>query len=397
MSKKRLLYEVALWEFSRWFKLRDQILSIVIVSVISLLVFGGKAFFDSQEDKTVHIAVINSELLPSNLNPGKDFIFEPKANEKKKELFEKLYQEELDGILIIKSKSSAELHVIEQSQWINEIRKIFNVSLQNEKLKEINLSKEQLAELFKEYNFNINSRSPDEQKTGSGEKITAGVFIVLMLLGVFISLAYQLVAITGEKQLRITELVVSAISPQTWIDGKIIGISLLAFVTMISYSFSSVLFVIISAAFGSGWTIPILITNPALVLLLLFLSVMGFFFWNIFFTSIAATINDPNTSARGSIMFIPMLPVSLAYFAIANPNSTMIKFFSVFPLTSPAVLSARLVLTEVSILEIIIPIMLLFISLWYMRKLAAKIFSTSILLSGKEPEWKEIMKWLKQS
>lgn len=218
-----------------------------------------------------------------------------------------------------------------------------------------------------------------------------------MLFGVFISLAYQLAAITGEKQLRITELVVSAISPQTWIDGKILGISLLSLVTMVFYSFGSIFFVMISAAFGSGWSIPVLINNPALVLLLLIISIIGFFFWNIFFTAIAATINDPNTSARGSIMFIPIIPVSLAYFAIANPNSGFIKFLSVFPVTSPTILSARLVLTEVPALEIIFSIILLFISMWYMRKLAAKIFATSILLSGKEPEWKEIMKWLRQS
>src|SRR5690625_5507453 len=36
---------------------------------------------------------------------------------------------------------------------------------------------------------------------------------------------YQYTTITREKQMRITEQVVSAIHPQTWIDGKILGIS----------------------------------------------------------------------------------------------------------------------------------------------------------------------------
>lgn len=395
-NKGRLLFEVTLWEFSRWFKLKDQIISIIVISLISLLIFGGKAFLDSKKIKTVNLAVIHNELLP-NLKLENKFVLKPETEAEKERLFKLLDEEELAGILIISSKNSAELHVNEHSEWISEIKEALNSTIQNAKLKEMNLSREQLAELFKEYDLNINSRNFNQQYTGTGEKITAGVFILLMLFGVFISLAYQLVAITGEKQLRITELVVSAITPQTWIDGKILGISLLALVTMIFYSLGSILFVLISAAFGSGWSVPILIGNPALVLLLLFLSVTGFFFWNIFFTAIAATINDPNTSARGTIMFIPIIPVSLAYFAIANPNSGFIKFLSIFPITSPTILSTRLVLTEVPALEIIFSIILLFISMWYMRKLAAKIFATSILLSGKEPEWKEIMKWLRQS
>ena len=59
--------------------------------------------------------------------------------------------------------------------------------------------------------------------------MAAGLLVGLMMLGVFTGIAYQFIVITGEKQLRVTEQVVSAITPQMWIDGKILGISLLAF------------------------------------------------------------------------------------------------------------------------------------------------------------------------
>lgn len=397
MKNKKLLYEITLWEFNRWFKLKDQIISVAIIAIISLLIFGGKSLIDSRKNKEINIAVVNHELLPADLKVEKNIILKPVEKSELKNLYRSLSEENIDGILLIESGDSSTLHINKDSEWIAQLRTAFNISHQSRKLHELQLSREQLGELFKEYRINVVNSDESVKKIGTGEKVTAGVFIGIMLVAVFISLAYQLVAITGEKQLRITELVVSAISPQVWIDGKILGISLLSFVSLITYSFSSVMFVVISAVFGSGWSIPIFISNPALVLLLLFISVLGFFFWNIFFTAIAATINDPNTSARGSMMFIPLLPVTLAFFAIGNPNTDFMRFLSIFPLTSPSVLSARLVLTSVPAWEILLAIVLIVISMWYMRILAAKIFSTSILISGKEPGWKEIMKWLKES
>jgi ABC-2 type transport system permease protein len=217
-----------------------------------------------------------------------------------------------------------------------------------------------------------------------------------MLLGVFLGLAYQFVAITGEKQLRITEVIVSAISPQTWIDGKILGISFLSLAMLVTYSLTSVIFVFISSLFGSGWSLPLVITNPLLIIYLFIFSLAGFFFWNTFFSAIAATINDPNTSARGSLMMVPAIPVAIAFFALGNPDSIAMRILSLFPLTSAPVISARLVLTDVSIIEIVASLFLLILSTLYLRKAAGKIFALSVLMYGKEASWKEISKWIKE-
>ncbi|MFO7656979.1 MAG: hypothetical protein R6W78_07920 [Bacteroidales bacterium] len=60
-------------------------------------------------------------------------------------------------------------------------------------------------------------------------------------MAVFLSFAYQFTAITSEKQLKITEQIVSAISPQVWMDGKIFGITLTGISSMNTYSVLSIL------------------------------------------------------------------------------------------------------------------------------------------------------------
>lgn len=392
-----MVYEVAKWEFTRWFKLKEQIITLLISAIISLLIFGGKTFLEKLSDKETKIVVINYDVLPIKSDKESNIKLLPK-DKKEIEIEKKLLNErKIDGILLIENVDNVELIINKEPTWLRHIQESLDAARQKIKLEQSNISTEQLKNIFKQTEMKLTYTEGVKEKSSVGEKVTAGVFIGLMLVGIFMGLAYQFVAITGEKQLRITEVIVSAITPQTWIDGKILGISLLSLALLITYSLSTVIFVIISSLFGSGWFLPIVLTSPVLITELFLFAVSGFFFWNTFFSAIAATINDPNTSARGSLMMIPIIPIVLAFFALGNPDSLTMKILSIFPLTSAPVISVRLVLTEVSFFEILISLLLLMLSTWYLRLAAGKIFSISILMYGKEPTWREMSRCIKKS
>ena len=393
----KLVYEVAKWEFKRWFKLKDQIITLMISALISLLIFGGKALIEKFGDDKVELVIVNSDVLPIKLSiESKIKLLKKEFNEIDEQ--EKLLSEkEIDGILILYDIDNLELIVNKEPAWLGELQEVLTSAQQQIKLKQSNISQEQLKNIFQQAQIKMNYTETKREESSTGEKVSAGIFIGLMLLGVFFGLSYQFVAITGEKQLRITEVIASAISPKTWIDGKILGISLLSIVLLVTSALSTVVFIMVSSMFGSGWSIPLSITNPLLIVVLFILSISGFLLWNTFFSAIAATINDPNTSARSSLMMVPVIPVAIAFYAIGNPDSLVMKILSLFPLTSSPVLSARLVLTDVPFIEILLSLILLIISIWYLRKAAGKIFSLSILMYGKEPSWKEISKWFRES
>lgn len=394
-SDIKLVLEVTKWEFKRWFKLKEQVITLLIGALISLLIFGGKSLLEKLSDKEIEIAVISSNL-QIKLNTENNIKLLEKDLNELSSLKKLLSEEKIDGIFFIKDIENAELIVNKEPSWLGIVQKSFNSARQQIKLKQSNISAEQLNEIFTQVDIKLSFTGIKKEISSTGEKVAAGLFIGLMLLGVFLGLAYQFVAITGEKQLRITEVIVSAISPQTWIDGKILGISFLSLAMLVTYSLTSVIFVFISSLFGSGWSLPLVITNPLLIIYLFIFSLAGFFFWNTFFSAIAATINDPNTSARGSLMMVPAIPVAIAFFALGNPDSIAMKILSLFPLTSAPVISARLVLTDVSVIEIIVSLLLLILSTLYLRKAAGKIFSLSVLMYGKEASWKEISKWIKE-
>ena len=55
---------------------------------------------------------------------------------------------------------------------------------------------------------------------------------------------------------------------------------------------------------------------------------LGILFWSAFMAGFAATINDPNNSARSTVMFIPILPVMLAFFTVDLPELGVVTFLS---------------------------------------------------------------------
>ncbi|MDQ7816402.1 MAG: ABC transporter permease [Melioribacteraceae bacterium] len=393
----KLVLEVAKWEFGRWYKLKEQVVTLLIGALISLLIFGGKFLLEKLSGEEIKIVVINNSNLELNISKESRIKFynaELNEIDTQKKL---LADEKIDGMLIINDRDKVELTVNKEPYWLGTLKEVLNIARQQIKIEQSNISAEQLKDIFKQIEIKLNYIGAQKEKSSTGEKFAAGIFIALMLMGVFLGLAYQFVAITGEKQLRITEVIVSAISPQTWIDGKILGISFLSLAMLVTYSLTSVLFVFISSLFGSGWSLPLAITDPFLIIGLFLFSLAGFFFWNTFFSAVAATINDPNTSARGSLMMIPAIPVAIAFFAFGNPDSFTMKILSLFPLTSAPVISARMVLTDVSYIEMFASLLLLILSTWYLRKAAGKIFSLSVLMYGKEPSWKEISKWFRES
>lgn len=393
----QLVFEVAKWEFKRWFKIKDQLIAILIALLSSFLFFGGQTLFKKFADNEKEIAVINNSGIQLKLDKVNNLKISVKENHQMDSLKHKLLEKNIEGILIINDFDNVELIANKEPSWLKKLKEALTLERQQIKIKESNISPEQLKEIFSQIDIKVNYTIPPKVKSTLGEKIAAGIFIGFMFFGNFIGLALLFTAITGEKQTRITEVIVAAISAQTWMDGKILGISFFSLWGLMLNSFSVVLFLAVSGLLGSGWSIPIVITNPILIFYLFIFSLAGFFFWNIFFSAIAATISDPNSSARGVFMFLPAAPAAIAFLGFGNPDSMAMKILTFFPPTSVPVISVRMVLSDVNALEIVISFLLLIVSTWYLRKIAGRIFAISMLMYGKEPAWREILKWFKAS
>lgn len=398
MNNLRMIYEVARWEFLRFFKVKDLILTLMVTAfgvafglwagpLINWVSGGGKA----------KVVVLNQEILPFQLQEKSAIELAPGAGRSDDEWRAAVGRKEVAGLLVLRSIDEAELFVYKQPVWQAELVTALSSARRETRLKTGALSAHELNILLAPFQIDIRFHEAGSKPVQTAEYIFAVSFIILMLTGVFSGMSYMFVGITGEKQLRVTEQVIAAISPQTWIDGKILGLSALALVSVINMGGGALLAALVSRLFSASLPITLAMIHPILLLQYLTIAILGFLLWLTFLAAIAATINDPQTSARSAIILLPALPIGIAFTALKNPDTWLMKLLGMLPFTAPAIMPARLVLTDVAWWEFLAAIVLLLGTIWLLRRAAGKIFEVGVLMYGKEPSWREMWRWVREA
>ena len=129
----------------------------------------------------------------------------------------------------------------------------------------------------------------------------------------------------------------------------------------------------------------------------LFYFLGGYLLYSSIFAAIGAAV-DNQTDAQQFLMPITIVLIVALYAGILtvpeDPNGIVAQIFSFIPLTSPIVMMMRIP-HGVPIFEQIISITILFLSVILIIWIAAKIYRIGILMYGKKPSYKELIKWLK--
>lgn len=120
----------------------------------------------------------------------------------------------------------------------------------------------------------------------------------------------------------------------------------------------------------------------------------------LFYSSLLAAIGSAVDSETDSQQFMMpvMIPLMAGYFistkTILDPDSTLVFWGSMIPFTSPIVMMSRIT-NGVPFWEIATSLTLLYISFIGTVWLSAKIYRVGILMYGKKPSWREIIKWIR--
>ena len=271
------------------------------------------------------------------------------------------------------------------------------------------------------------------QETFQGEKTTKSDGLVKYIFGLALGLLlYMFIFVYGsmimmsvieEKTNRIIEIVVSSVKPFYLMTGKIIGTSLAGLTQFIVWGVLFFIFTsIISSIFGISSTyedsqiilnasqdsavssaalgmisafINLPLTNIMIAFVLYFLG--GYLLYASIFAAIGAAV-DNQTDAQQFLMPITIILIVALYVGMLtvpeDPNGIVAQIFSFVPLTSPIVMMMRIP-HGVPLIEQIISVLILFLSVILIIWIAAKIYRIGILMYGKKPSYKELMKWLK--
>jgi len=379
---------VARWEFMRYFKWRQELIGLLIMGSIIGAFYGGVWLMDRYKaGERFEVAAIGLEQLELEAGQYGRLQLIDKSDSDQAVMKERLDAGELDGLLRIENAQEAGLTVASEGGWQDELE-----ALLNQKARELALSEAGISEArYQSWSQPITlsreiRRAGVAAPEGPGSRLFALVVLGLMLFAVFNSFAYYFASITTEKQHRVSEQILSMIPAQAWIDGKILGLTTLGLKSLLNVVLWGV--VGLSAFVITSGRLPDLsgLLPPAgTAALIVGFGVLGLLFWNSCLAAIAATIDDPNSSSRSSLMMLPIIPVVLVFFGLDIATSPFMIFMSWFPPTAWAAMPARQVMEGVAAWELIGAFLLLMAAVWWIRLAAGRIFATGMLMYGKEP------------
>lgn len=121
----------------------------------------------------------------------------------------------------------------------------------------------------------------------------------------------------------------------------------------------------------------------------------GFLLYASLYAAIGASVdNIQDASQLQTFAVIPVLIALMFSMSVAqNPNSEIATILSLIPLTSPMVMMARIPAAGVPMWEIIASIVILYISIYFVIWITAKIYRVGIFMYGKKPTIKELIRW----
>jgi ABC-2 type transport system permease protein len=226
------------------------------------------------------------------------------------------------------------------------------------------------------------------------------VFVYLLWISIFSITQQLLLSTIEEKSTRISEVLLSSVSPVQLMVGKILGVAstgLLMVVTWVLTAFLATKYVprMLGAPAGQS-DFSAILNDPVLLSSFVVYFLLGYLLFAAFLIGIGSVVNTVQEaqSLQMPIIMMLMLPL-LAMIPIGrDPNGTFAKVMSYLPPFTPFVMMNRAA-GPPTLLEYVATTLLLIVSIVFALWAAAKVFRIGILMTGKPPKAREILHWIR--
>ena len=234
-------------------------------------------------------------------------------------------------------------------------------------------------------------------KTGqetTGDEIirfmTPFAFMFLLFMGTMTISQGLLTSVIEEKSSRVVEVLLSAVSPTQLMGGKILGMVCVGAVLMLIWG---------GVGYGGAHArgLGYLVTPYHLTYVVLYF-IPGFLLISAFLAAVGAACNTIKEaqSMAAPLTILTIVPIMLWWLIMRNPNGTLSIVLSYIPPITPFVMILRVCADpEIPIIEVVATLVLLWASVLLTIWMAGKIFRVGVLMYGKPPSPKELLRWLR--
>ena len=415
--------------------------SFIIMTFLSPLILVGiftlVAYLSNiNNDKVRTISILDeSQLFVNNFTDTESIEYKPleniSLNEAKtlaetSEYYGLLYIPKTETIDELKNKITFYSEDSPSLTIMSDIEDAIEKKVNTEKLLEAGINAQKIEDLRIQINTNLETYAGQEtSKLGSGLKLIFGGaagYLLFMFIIIYGNMIMR--SVIEEKTSRIIEVIISSVKPVKLLLGKIFGTTLAGITQFMAWIVLIGLFsVVVTSVLGID---PSTVQSPQqqmleangdsvnqivmeviheinslpianLIIMFVLFFIGGYLLYASLYAAIGAAV-DSETDTQQFMMPI-LMPLILAVYVgfftvIDNPHGTVSQVFSFIPFTSPVVMLMRIPF-GVPIWQQIVSVIILFATFMGTVWFAAKIYRVGILMYGKKPSYKEIVKWLK--
>lgn len=316
---------------------------------------------------------------------------------------------------------------VELSQLVNQT---LSKQLESEKLASFNIPN--LKEIIKESKINFNVQtikwSEDGQESTSSATVASVIgmvftFIIYMFIMMYGAMVMQ--GVMEEKTNRIIEVMISSVRPFDLMMGKIIGIGFVGLTQVFLWGIITTILVSVGGfMFSSGVDVASLQAGPQMGMMdanaltsssgneimgiinsintaeigisFIIYFIGGYMLYASIFAAIGSAVDSQEDTQQfmAPVMIFMVFALYAGIYSMENPDGPLAFWCSMIPFTSPIVMMVRIPF-EIPLWEKLLSISLLYVSAIGIVWLSAKIYRVGILMYGKKPSIKEMVKWIK--
>lgn len=214
---------------------------------------------------------------------------------------------------------------------------------------------------------------------------------ILLIVVLMLNAGLLVSSVVQEKENKVIEIILSSVTPQDLLFGKVLGLVAAGLLQMIVWLLMVSLVPVLALSFF-GQTVNIDIKTSHMIWAAVF-GVLGLIFYGIIFAGIGSLgSTERDTRYLSSLaLIISGFPMFLAFSFSVAPNGVLARVLSLIPFFSPSAMILRVVLGTVPLWEIVTALLIILVSIWLALRVSAKIFRTGMLLYGKQFRLREVI------
>lgn len=237
-----------------------------------------------------------------------------------------------------------------------------------------------------------------EDQGGFESFLVPMIFAFLLIMSIGSSSGYLLQGLGEEKENRVMEVLLSSVSPRQLLTGKILGLGAAGLIQVILWLVSLIVLAQMASDVVGGLLAGLKVPENMLLL-----GIVYFILGYLLFAVIEAGMGAIGANAKESQQMVValMLPAILPFYIFIlflrdNPDHVVGTVLTLIPVTAPMSVFVRLGLSEIPLWELLISIGLMIVSIVGGIFLAAKAFRVFLLMYGKTPGPREIIRYLRE-